>query len=62
MRAHHRCCLLAQHLSHIDFLEGQIAAFDRQIATSIEMLAPPAASPPAPGGWADLSAALYQSR
>ena len=60
VRPHHRF-LLAQHLSHIDFLEGQIAAFDRQIATSIKTLSPPAAPPPGPAGLADPPSPLYPS-
>ena len=51
VREHHRF-LLARHLSHIDFLEEQIADFDRQIAASIEtqgaLPTPPA--PEAPDG------------
>jgi len=40
VRPHHRF-MLAQHLSHIDFLEGQIADFDAQIAAYIEAQTPP---------------------
>src|ERR687885_807031 len=39
VRPHHRF-MLAQHLSHIDFLDEQIAAFDRQIATLLDGLVP----------------------
>ena len=49
VREHHRF-LLARHLSHIDFLEEQIADFDRQIAATIERqvvrAAPPEPLPP----------------
>lgn len=41
VRAHHRF-MLVQHLSHIDFLEEQIAAFDQQIATHVDQPVPPA--------------------
>ena len=48
VRAHHRF-MLAQHLTHIDFLEQQLAAFDAQIAAVIEAPTPPTApSPPSP--------------
>ncbi|HEV2126649.1 MAG TPA: IS110 family transposase [Chloroflexota bacterium] len=43
LRPHHRF-MLAQHLMHIDFLEEQIASFDRQIATYIEVQTPPVTS------------------
>src|SRR5918998_2259668 len=46
VRPHHRF-MLVQHLSHIDFLEGQIAEFDRQIAT---VIASHSAPPPPPSG------------
>ncbi len=46
VRPHHRF-MLVQHLSHIDFLEGQIAEFDRQIAT---VIASQSAPPPPPSG------------
>jgi transposase len=49
VRPHHRF-MLVQHLSHIDFLDGQIAEFDRQIATVIEAQAP---SPPPPSSSVD---------
>ena len=41
VRSHHRF-MLAQHLSHIDFLEEQISAFDAQIASAIAEQTPPA--------------------
>ena len=44
VREHHRF-LLARHLSHIDFLEEQIADFDRQIAAAIESQAGSPAPP-----------------
>lgn len=44
VREHHRF-LLARHLSHIDFLEEQIADFDRQIAAAIERQSVPPAPP-----------------
>ncbi len=44
VRPHHRF-MLVQHLSHIDFLEGQIAEFDRQIAVAIEAQFPPPTPP-----------------
>src|ERR687885_2576468 len=48
VRSHHRF-MLAQHLTHIDFLEEQLAAFDAQIAAVIEAPTPPTApSPPSP--------------
>jgi transposase len=51
VREHHRF-LLARHLSHIDFLEEQIADFDRQIAAAIKTQGspptPPARLPTAP--------------
>jgi transposase len=49
VRPHHRF-MLVQHLSHIDFLDGQIAEFDRRIATVIEAQAP---SPPPPSSSVD---------
>lgn len=39
VRSHHRF-MLVQHLSHIDFLEEQITAFDQQIATRMDDPAP----------------------
>ncbi len=44
VREHHRF-LLARHLSHIDFLEEQIADFDRQIAAAIARQSVPPAPP-----------------
>ena len=49
VRPHHRF-MLVQHLSHIDFLDGQIAEFDRQIAAVIEAQTP---SPPPPSSSVD---------
>jgi transposase len=46
VRAHHRF-MLVQHLAHIDFLDEQIAAFDRQIATLLDGAVPPVAGAPA---------------
>jgi transposase len=57
VRAHHRF-LLAQHLTHLDFLEEQVAQFDRQIETHLAGMegttrpeppggAPPGGAPPA---------------
>ncbi len=45
VRPHHRF-MLAQHLSHINFLEGQVATFDQQIARFMAEQAPPSASAP----------------
>jgi transposase len=45
VRAHHRF-MLAQHLSHIDFLEGQLADFDQQIAAFMASEGPGASPPP----------------
>ncbi len=47
VRPHHRF-MLVQHLSHIDFLDGQIAESDRQIATVIESQSPPPSPPSSP--------------
>ena len=47
VRAHHRF-MLAQHLIHIDFLEGQLAEFDRQIVEYMAAHGPPSVLPPAP--------------
>ena len=51
VRDHHRF-LLAKQLGHIDFLEEQIADFDRQIALVIDAATPPPV-PPAAGSAAD---------
>lgn len=51
VRDHHRF-LLAQHLTHLDFLDEQVGAFTREIAAQIERMSyprPPVTSPPAPG-------------
>ncbi len=45
VRAHDRF-MLVQHLSHIDFLEGQVAEFDQQIAAFMASQEPPAPSGP----------------
>ena len=45
VRPHHRF-MLAQHLSHIDFLEGQVATFDHHIARFMAEQTPPSASAP----------------
>src|SRR5918998_1740192 len=49
VRDHHRF-MLAQHLTHIDFLEAQIADFDQQIAAYLAAQSPPSVPPlpPAP--------------
>lgn len=49
VRDHHRF-LLAQHLAHLDFLEEQVAQFDRQITAHMEAMgeASDEALPPAP--------------
>ncbi len=47
VRRHHRF-MLVQHLSHIDFLDDQIAEFDRQIATVIETESTPPPPPSSP--------------
>ena len=47
VRPHHRF-MLAQHLIHIDFLEGQIADFDRQIAAYLAVQTVPPTPPAAP--------------
>ena len=46
LQAHH-AFMIAQHLSHLDFLEEQIAAFDAAVEAAISA-GPPAASPPPP--------------
>src|ERR671933_1843399 len=43
----HQRFMLVQHLAHIDFLDEQIAAFDRQIATLLDGAVPPAPGAPA---------------
>jgi transposase len=48
VQPHHRF-MLAQHLSHIDFLEQQIADFDAQIAAYIAAQMPPASDQPSSG-------------
>ncbi len=53
-RDHHRC-MLAKHLGHIDFLEEQIADFDRQIAAVIAVSTPP---PVPPAGEPDTDGSL----
>jgi transposase len=40
VRTHHRF-MLVQHLTHIDFLEDQIATFNRQLATLMDAQVPP---------------------
>jgi transposase len=47
VRDHHRF-LLAQHLTHLDFLDEQIAVFTQQIATTIEAQAADVSAPPPP--------------
>jgi transposase len=47
VRPHHRF-LLAQHLIHLDFLDEQIADFDRQIAATLAAPDAPTAPPPPP--------------
>jgi transposase len=49
----HQRFMLAQHLIHIDFLEGQIAEFDRQIAAYMAAQAPPAGPLAPPAGLTD---------
>jgi transposase len=46
VRSHHRF-MLVQHLTHIDFLEEQITAFDGQIATQMNAQVPSVPSSPA---------------
>jgi transposase len=52
VRDHHRF-LLAQHLTHLDFLDEQIAAFSAQIGATIEAQAEEADGPPPPVGPTD---------
>ena len=47
VRDHHRF-LLAQHLTHLDFLDEQVALFTQQIAATIEARAADASGPPPP--------------
>lgn len=47
VREHHRF-LLTTHLSHLEYLEKQIAQFDQRIATQIDQMAPAAAPPEEP--------------
>jgi transposase len=50
VRPHHRF-LLRQHLTHLDFLEEQIAQFDEQIASQLATTFPaPGGEPPPPRG------------
>ena len=55
MRPHHRF-MLVQHLTHIDFLEEQIAAFDHQISSRLDEQVPSPPPPPAPLGSDDAAA------
>ena len=52
----HQRFMLAQHLIHIDFLEGQIAEFDRQIAAYVDAQTPPAGPLAPPAGPTDEAA------
>ncbi len=47
VRDHHRF-LLAQHLTHLDFLHEQVAVFTQQIAATIEAQAADMSEPPPP--------------
>jgi transposase len=47
LRPHH-CFLITSHLTHLDFLEEQIALFDTQITQHIAQSTPPVATPPTP--------------
>lgn len=47
LRPHHRF-LIASHLTHLDFLEEQIAIFDEQIAQHIAPIQQPHSTPPTP--------------
>lgn len=42
----HRAFMITQHLSHLDFLEEQLAAFDTQIETMIQASGQPTSDPP----------------
>jgi transposase len=52
VRAHHRF-LLAQHLTHLDFLDEQIALFTQHIAATIEAESGAQSGPPPPDGTSD---------
>ena len=56
VRDHHRF-LVAQHLTHLDFLDEQIALFTQQIAATIEAEAGGVSGPPPPDGASDAQAA-----
>ncbi len=53
VRDHHRF-LLAKHLIHIDFLDEQLADFDAQIATHIQVQPPLPPAPPSDGTGTDV--------
>ena len=55
MRPHHRF-MLVQHLTHIDFLEEQIAAFDHQISSRLDEHVSSPPPPSAPLGSDDAAA------
>jgi transposase len=42
----HQAFMLAQHLAHLDFLDEQIAAFDRQVELMVEASGLPPTAPP----------------
>jgi transposase len=56
VRDHHRF-LLAQHLTHLDFLDEQIALFTQHIAATIDAEAGAGSGPPPPDGASDTQAA-----
>jgi transposase len=56
VRDHHRF-LLAQHLTHLDFLDEQIVLFAQQIAATIDAEAGAVSGPPPPDGASDSPAA-----
>jgi transposase len=56
VRDHHRF-LVAQHLTHLDFLDEQIALFTQQIAATIDAEAGAMNGPPPPDGASDFPAA-----
>jgi transposase len=56
VRDHHRF-LLAQHLTHLDFLDEQIALFTQHIAATIDAEAGAVSGPPPPDGASDSAAA-----